>query len=347
MADITITHTRAEGTLLDGSRKGDGVWDVLKGLHDNWRYFRSIGQIGIGQSRDRAAHRWKIERAAEALRAAGHTVTVDVDDLTPGRSTADREADAYERAEARADYHAEQAGKRSAEAARRFAAEHQILDGIPMGQPILVGHHSERRHRRDLERAEGHLRAGIAATRQAEHHQDRAATAATYKASRESIPTTLRRIEKLEAEARDIARRLDGRMRYVDDGNGGQVLRLVKPQGEYLARLEMLAAETADQLAYWREHVKRAEADGVKVWGPADFTKGDFMRFMGTTWYEVLRVNAKSVTIPAMISDGAIVTKANSRMSWTDTIPYHKVTGRKSAADMAALLAEVERRESA
>lgn len=32
--------------------------------------------------------------------------------------------------------------------------------GIPMGQPILVGHHSERRHRRHLERIERLVRAG-------------------------------------------------------------------------------------------------------------------------------------------------------------------------------------------
>ncbi|WP_132290495.1 DUF3560 domain-containing protein [Kribbella sp. VKM Ac-2568] len=36
--------------------------------------------------------------------------------------------------------------------ARPRAARRQISDHIPLGQPILVGHHSERRHRRDIER---------------------------------------------------------------------------------------------------------------------------------------------------------------------------------------------------
>ena len=27
---ITITHTHADGTLIEGSAKGDGVYDVLK-----------------------------------------------------------------------------------------------------------------------------------------------------------------------------------------------------------------------------------------------------------------------------------------------------------------------------
>ena len=52
---ITIRHTRKDGTLIEGSRKGDGVYDVLRGLHDNWRYFPSLRQIGLGQSRDKAA----------------------------------------------------------------------------------------------------------------------------------------------------------------------------------------------------------------------------------------------------------------------------------------------------
>ena len=154
------------------------------------------------------------------------------------------------------------------------------------------------------------------------------------------VPTTLRRIAKLEADERDIKRRLTGRADYYRDDAGELKCRLVKPEGDYLERLQVRAATVADELAYWRQHVARQEAEGVKVWSAADFAKGDFVHFIGA-WYEVLRVNAKSITIPAMISDGAVVTKANSRLSWTDTVPYHKVKGRKSAAEMASALAAV------
>jgi hypothetical protein len=44
--------------------------------------------------------------------------------------------------------------------AKRDAAD-RISDGIPFGQPILVGHHSERRHRKDLGRIESGMRAAI------------------------------------------------------------------------------------------------------------------------------------------------------------------------------------------
>ena len=71
---ISITHTHADGTLVAGSR-GDGVFEVLRGLARAGA-MRSLGRLGLVQSRDNAAKAWLIERAAEALRAAGYEVTV-------------------------------------------------------------------------------------------------------------------------------------------------------------------------------------------------------------------------------------------------------------------------------
>lgn len=45
--------------------------------------------------------------------------------------------------------------------------------GIPMGQPILVGHHSEKRHRKHLERIENRVRKGYEAHKEAERLEDR------------------------------------------------------------------------------------------------------------------------------------------------------------------------------
>lgn len=338
---ITIKHTRADGTLIEGSSKGDGVFDILKGLSGNWRYFPSLRQIGIGQSRDKAAQTWRINAAADALRNAGHEVTVEIDD-TERRSFAEAEAERYERAEARADRMAGYAQNAAARSDAAYESAHRIADMIPMGQPILVGHHSERRHRKDLDRIDRGMRASIDEGRKAEHYEDRAETAAQFQTRRESVPTTLRRIEKLEAERRLWQRGLDGEP-------GSRTLRnretdaYVPAHGRYLERVKSEIEQLDEQIGYWRGIVA---ASGAKVWGPADFTKGDFVKIRHG-YYEVLRVNKKSLTIPALISDGPVVTKANSRMSWTDTTPYDEVTGRKSAAEMAEILAEVERREAA
>ena len=89
MSDITITHTAAAGTLVEGTSKGDGTNIVLKWY--GFRWFRTLGCWGIAASRDRQPNEYKINRAADALREAGHTVTVEID--RDHRAAAEAEAD--------------------------------------------------------------------------------------------------------------------------------------------------------------------------------------------------------------------------------------------------------------
>ena len=182
----------------------------------------------------------------------------------------------------------------------------------------------------------------MAEAERSEYHADRAEAAERYQGRRESVPTTLRRIESLEADQRRIQRDLDGRVDYRDDGKGGYKLALIKPEGDYLARLQGRAAEVAEELAYWRDVVAKAEAEGVKVWTRADFAKGDYTLIHGS-WAEVLRVNPKSVTVAFGVNvvNVPVVTRANAGGS-TWTLAYDKVSDRKSAAEMASVLAAVE-----
>jgi hypothetical protein len=71
------------------------------------------------------------------------------------------------------------AARADSESQRRYQAAHDILDGIPPGQPILVGHHSEKRHRRDLQRADNHMRKSIEADETAKELAHRAAAVGT------------------------------------------------------------------------------------------------------------------------------------------------------------------------
>jgi hypothetical protein len=343
---IEIRHTHTDGTLIEGSAKGDGVWELLKGLRDNWRYFPSISAIGLGQSRDKNAQTWKIDRAAEALRAAGHEVTVTVDE-SERRDFAAAEAERYERAEDRAERMAGYADNAAARSESAYQRAHQMADAIPFGQPILTGHHSEGRHRRDLARIHSLQGKSIDEGKKADHYAHRADNAATLQASRESIPVTLRRIGKLEADERRIMRDIAGepapnnwRERYYAPDR--------KPAtGETLARLESSLADVRDQIAHWRGIVAQAEADGVKVWSAADFAKGDYVQMRGSgRWYLIERVNAKSLSVPSGTNSHAltVVTRANVRhamgpSAWTSKVPYDEVAGRKSAAEIADLIA--------
>ena len=86
----------------------------------------------------------------------------------------------------------------------------RIAGMIPMGQPILIGHHSESRHRRDLDRInKGHERS-LADSRKADEMRSRAANIqaaadrAIYTDDPDAIEALRERIATLEAQRATI-----------------------------------------------------------------------------------------------------------------------------------------------
>lgn len=68
----------------------------------------------------------------------------------------------------------ELADKNRAQSTQQFEASRRAVDGIPMGQPILVGHHSEGRHRAVLARSDGAMRRSIEAQNTADYYARKA-----------------------------------------------------------------------------------------------------------------------------------------------------------------------------
>jgi hypothetical protein len=79
-----------------------------------------------------------------------------------------------ERLEARAARRREWSGKAEARSAQAFGAAARIADGIPFGQPILIGHHSEKRARKDAARIRSGMDRGCAESKLASHHESKA-----------------------------------------------------------------------------------------------------------------------------------------------------------------------------
>lgn len=112
-------------------------------------------------------------------------------------------------------YEAKQAARRarlqrgSERAHRESEASHgaatRIWDAIPLGQPILVGHHSERRHRRDLTRADRAMRKSIEADKRAKELAARAAAVGTGGISSDDPEA----VAKLRAELAGLQRKQD------------------------------------------------------------------------------------------------------------------------------------------
>jgi hypothetical protein len=121
----------------------------------------------------------------------------------------DEETSPADRAAQRAERFTTYQGKRAADAEQARKAVASIADGIPLGQPILVGHHSERHARRDAEKIESGMRKATKLWDTSQYWQDRAASAIAHAQYLEKPAVRARRIKKLEAELRGYQRDTD------------------------------------------------------------------------------------------------------------------------------------------
>ncbi len=205
---LTITHTHEEGTLIEGTSRGDGTAEILK--REGWRWGRSIAAWYVPHSRDRLPNPWKIQRTVAALRVAGFTVAMSI--ATDIRPTAEVEVAKIERQADRVDaLDAKAERKAAAEVAadeRAAAAFGRLPEG---GEPIKVGHHSEGRHRNAIAKAHAALGRSVEAGRDAERARGRADAARITTDARYSPVTVANRIEKLGAELRQARTPRDGR----------------------------------------------------------------------------------------------------------------------------------------
>ena len=81
---------------------------------------------------------------------------------------------------------------------RHFAARER-LEMIPLGQPILVGHHSEKRHRKDLTGIDEHFAKAKEHHGKAEYFRQRAAAAESNVAIFSDDPdATEKLVDKIE-----------------------------------------------------------------------------------------------------------------------------------------------------
>lgn len=111
-----------------------------------------------------------------------------------------------ERLERRADRREEWAESATRKSEAGFRQADKIASGIPMGQPVLVGHYSERRHRADLDRIDSGMRKGVENEKLATRHESAAASIrgaldkSIYSDDDDAITALESRIAEREAE---------------------------------------------------------------------------------------------------------------------------------------------------
>lgn len=310
---LTIAHTHEAGTLVDGTTRNDGTAPILKAQRFRWG--RTIGAWYLPGSRDRFANTYAINTAAAALRRAGHEVTVTVDD-TP-RPVEQAEADRAHRLDDRAAALAAKAERAAATAGAARDRATTAHNSLPeWGEPIKVGHHSEKRHRAAIAKAHDTMRDAIDAATDAHEIARRADIAAAANDRRNQPTTVANRIAKAHADVRRLER-LHNRYSEtpVADHPGA-----ADSRAAHLERLATLKTHAAATAAYWTEVHDRQIADGITATHSRGTIKpGDQVQISGT-WWRVKRANAKSVSV-----DGA--------HGSSTTAPYHQITEHRAASN--------------
>jgi Domain of unknown function (DUF3560) len=115
-----------------------------------------------------------------------------------------------EKRERRADRRRGWAEGREAKADAAHQAAHDATAGIPFGQPILVGHHSEGKHRRAVERGQRQASKAVEHSDMAKRHQQAAETierqldASIYDDDPDAIERLRERIEQRETKRAEM-----------------------------------------------------------------------------------------------------------------------------------------------
>ena len=105
-------------------------------------------------------------------------------------------SDYEERKQARIDRYRERAEQARQESRELSQESISMLERIPPGQPILVGHHSERGHRKLLERSDRKMEQSIAASEKAAYYEHKAEAAERNTAIFSDDPDALTKLNK-------------------------------------------------------------------------------------------------------------------------------------------------------
>lgn len=261
---LTITHSPAEGTLIEGTSRGDGSAEILK--TSGWRWSRQLSAWYVPRSRDQQPKSWVINATAAALQAAGFEVLIEISGER--RGIEEIEADKAARSEARVERLQDRADRRIAASDALYERASGMAASIPFGQPILVGHHSEGRDRRHRDRIQRTYRKAFDVQAEGDAAQRAADAASSHQRARYSPIAVGNRIERLEAELRAAQR----------------------------TNRSAEQARLAEELEYWRGVRTEQLASGEAIEYANVVRPGDEIR-SGSRWYPVVRTNRKTVSV--------------------------------------------------
>lgn len=121
----------------------------------------------------------------------------------------DEDTSLVDRAAERAERFEDYSDKRERDARNAESAVSRIADNIPFGQPILVGHHSEKHARKDAERIRNGMQKVVRMWETSNYWTQRAKGAIRAAKYKERPDVRHRRIKRLESEHRKVVKQRD------------------------------------------------------------------------------------------------------------------------------------------
>lgn len=254
---------------------------------EEWERFTRQLRMSWGRGRKCFYGVWAPERE-DAILEYVDTVEVIIDDDA-----------GYTDRLGRFDRYTTKAGQR---AAQRFRAAAALVEGIPMGQPILIGHHSEKRHRAALERHDRHMCQGIEEQRKKEHWAARVKAVEAHRERLERPQTIFNRIKKYEKALANWTQRGESpeRERWLD-----HLRKLIDYQKALYAESGMLPVDTGELTLEVGGAVRNPHYPAV--------------------WVPIWKVNAASVTVLTAFNDWD--------QPFTETVVKSKILEALSQAD--------------
>jgi phospholipid N-methyltransferase len=167
----------------------------------DYEVFKGAGFAWAPRQELFVASMWTPARAALLVRHCG-----EIDD--ENRSLLDRAEDRAERFEE----YSERRGQ-EADAVRRQVES--ITEHIPLGQPILVGHHSERRARKDAKRIQNGINRAVKLWDTRDYWERRAKAAKQHAEYKQLPAVRYRRIKGIEADLRKGRKAVEQAQRFL------------------------------------------------------------------------------------------------------------------------------------
>lgn len=190
----------------------------------------------------------------------------------------------HERKQNRIDAYNKLASKNKQKSTQHYEEAHKLGSLVPMGQPILVGHHSERGHRKLIEKIDNQMRKSCEADDKAKYYDERAEAAenntAIFSDDPEAVTKLTEKIARLKAN-QEIMKAVNA------------VIRKHKVTGQLMNQLaESTESDNPELFAQVKNCVTALTENGLTEQQAWKILKPDFMNRIGFAGYSLTNNNA-------------------------------------------------------